>query len=273
MKKTHSAWIGGSTAVIALAWLVVAPASAAAQRADRGGETVGNASPAAAAAPAPVASAPATSAPASAGPSSSGDGDSRSGRADRSGGRSGSSGGTAVRREGGTKSGGSQTGSNGSTVANGESGGRRARDGQNLGTAVPRGSVPIGTGGGVIFVPGGYGFYPWGYGGLGFGGYYGGYYDPWYYGGGGYPSYYPSQSQDDNGSLRLKVKPREASVYTDGYFAGHVDDFDGALQKLHLSAGPHRIEIRDPNYDTLTFDVRIQSDETITYRGDLTKIK
>jgi hypothetical protein len=118
-------------------------------------------------------------------------------------------------------------------------------------------------------VPDGYGFYPWGYGGLGFGGYYGGYYDPFGGGyGGGYPTYYPAQD-DDEGAVRIKVTPREASVYADGYFVGHVDDFDGLLQKLHLSTGPHRIEVRAPQYETLTFDVRIERDQTITYRGEL----
>jgi hypothetical protein len=139
---------------------------------------------------------------------------------------------------------------------------------------VPRDQAPRrpGEGGPVIVVPGG--FYPWGYGGLGFGGFYGGYFDPWYdpYGyGGGYPAVYPS-SRDDDGAVRIKVKPREAAVYADGYFVGHVDDFDGALQKLRLDPGPHRIEIREPKYETLTFDVRIDTRQTITYRGEMKKI-
>jgi hypothetical protein len=151
-----------------------------------------------------------------------------------------------------------------------------------VGTAVPRdGSIDRDRGGrGVIIIPGGY--YPWGYGGLGFGGYYGGgYYDPWYgypgygygggYYGGGFGTYVPSRS-DDDGAIRLSVKPREASVYVDGYYAGKVDDFDGRLQRLHLSAGPHRIEVRLPSYESLAFDVRIEPDQTITYHGDLKKL-
>jgi PEGA domain len=124
--------------------------------------------------------------------------------------------------------------------------------------------------------PFGFGFYPWGYGGLGFG-----YYDPWspygagYGGYGGYGGSYPSYSSgqsDDEGAVRIRVKPREASVYTDGYFVGHVDDFDGLLQKLHLSTGPHRIEVRGPQYEPLTFDVRIERGQTITYRGELRRL-
>jgi hypothetical protein len=124
----------------------------------------------------------------------------------------------------------------------------------------------------VIFVPGGYGFYPWGYGGLGLAGYYGGYYDA--FDTFGPPAYYfPAQNgSDEDGALRLKVKPRNASVYVDGYYVGHVDDFNGVLQRLHLSPGPHRIEIRDDKYEPLTFDVNITSDHTITYQGELKKI-
>ena len=130
----------------------------------------------------------------------------------------------------------------------------------------------------MIIVPGGYGFYPWGYGGLGLGGYYGGYYDPldpYGYGGYGGYGYGPygggsySRQDDDDGAVRIKVKPREASVYVDGYYVGHVDDFDGVLQRLHLASGPHRLEIRAPEYETLTVDVRIIPDETITYRGEM----
>ena len=136
------------------------------------------------------------------------------------------------------------------------------------GTAVARrGAPPYGDGDDIdIYVPGGY--YPWGYGGFGFGGYYGGYYDPWY----GYDAYYGGQPYYANigdGSLRLKVKPREATVYVDGYYVGRVDDFDGMFQRLHIEPGPHRIEIRADGYETLEFEVRMLPDRTTTYEGEL----
>jgi PEGA domain len=149
---------------------------------------------------------------------------------------------------------------------------------QPVGTAVPRGTTPPPPGSGLIFVPGGYygygyGYYdPWAFGAAGYG-FYGGYYDPWY---GGYPgdpqagTFTPS---NDEGKLRLKVKPREAEVYVDGYYAGQVDDFDGIFQRLHLDSGAHRIEIRAPGYESLSFDVRITPDHTTTYEGELKKIQ
>ena len=149
------------------------------------------------------------------------------------------------------------------------------------GAAVRRGSAP--GSGGTIVISEGTGFYPWGYaGGIAgaglYDGYYDGYYgayDPWY---GWFPAYAPiavsgggSSGPDDTGALRLKVKPLDANVYVDSFYVGIVDDFDGAFQKLKLERGPHRIEIRSPQHVPVTFDVMIQEDLTITYRGELPK--
>lgn len=45
------------------------------------------------------------------------------------------------------------------------------------------------------------------------------------------------------GSVRIQVEPRHAEVFVDGYFAGHVDDFDGAFQRLDLGPGEHEIQV------------------------------
>jgi hypothetical protein len=130
---------------------------------------------------------------------------------------------------------------------------------------VPREGAPPHPGGAPV-IPGGY--YPWGYGGFGFGAYYGGYwgpYDPWY---GGYPSY-----GGYSGSLRLKVTPRTASVYVDGYYVGMVDEFDGIFQRLPIEPGPYTIEIRADGYQTLTFDVRVLPDRTTTLEADLERLR
>ena len=136
------------------------------------------------------------------------------------------------------------------------------------GEAVERRGAPPGRGSGAIVIPDDYyygGYYPWGYGGFGLAGYYGGYYDPWYYG-----SYYPGDySRRDDGAVRLKVKPEEAEVYVDGYYAGRVDDFDGIFQRLRIEPGPHRIEMRADGYAPLVFEVRVLPDRTITYEGEL----
>ncbi|HEX7487030.1 MAG TPA: PEGA domain-containing protein, partial [Vicinamibacterales bacterium] len=71
------------------------------------------------------------------------------------------------------------------------------------------------------------------------------------------------------GALKLKVEPQDAEVYVDGYYMGVVDDFNGTFQRMELEAGAHHLEIRAPGFQTITFDVRIEPNETVTYRGDL----
>jgi len=152
------------------------------------------------------------------------------------------------------------------------------------GVAVPRTARPSSAGPVIIYNPWGYGRnYGYGYGSFGLGYFYYDpyWYDPYYwgypYGSYGYGSY-GSYSQGsygsslDTGALKLKVKPREAQVFVDGYYVGVVDDFDGIFQKLQLDSGAHRIEIRAEGYEPLAFDVRIEFDETITYRGELQKL-
>jgi hypothetical protein len=115
-------------------------------------------------------------------------------------------------------------------------------------------------------------YYPYGYGAFGLGYFY---YDPYYWGSAyGYPAYTPFRGYDygyATGELRLDVSPRNAEVYVDGYFAGHVDDFDGIFQSLELEEGTYRIEIVAPGFAPLQFDVRIYAGRKITYRGDLAR--
>ena len=308
MKHPFSTATGIAFALAIPAWLATTPVSAQ-SKVNGGGDGGGGARSAPAAAPSAPSGGGGASAPASGGGGSAGGaghaggGGSRSGEGGAGGhrgGATGSSGGYSAPRTGRTaESGGSATagsaaprgssGSGGSTVNNVPSGERgrrtgaegsgraentpgatggsgvpvysRPRDGgEPVGTAVPRGTTPQTGGGGGIFVPGGYV------------GDYGGYYDPWY---GGYPAG-PTVVQStsaDEGSLRLKIKPREAEVYVDGYYVGLVDDFDGIFQRLHLDSGPHRIEVRAAGYESLTFEVRITPEHTTTYQGELKKIQ
>jgi hypothetical protein len=71
------------------------------------------------------------------------------------------------------------------------------------------------------------------------------------------------------GDLRLKVRPRDAAVYVDGYYAGIVDDFDGFFQRLTLEVGPHVIEIEAPGLEAQVFDVYVDPSRTIDLHADL----
>jgi len=116
-------------------------------------------------------------------------------------------------------------------------------------------------------------FAPWSliYGSIGFSnyGFYGAY-------GPAYPYYSPyynngpwQASGYDIGGIRLKIRPRDAQVYVDGYYAGLVDDFDGTFQSLRLEQGGHKLEIHMPGYEDLELDVHVQPGRTITLQEDL----
>ena len=69
------------------------------------------------------------------------------------------------------------------------------------------------------------------------------------------------------------MKPNNAQVFIDGYYVGLVDSFDGAFQRLGIEAGAHKVEIRAEGYETAQLDVMVTPGETVTYKGDLKRIK
>jgi PEGA domain len=108
-----------------------------------------------------------------------------------------------------------------------------------------------------------YGYPTYGYPTYGYApGYDRGSYAPYGYGYGGY-------SGRPYGGVRIDVPQRDAEVYVDGYFVGVVNDFDGVFQQANIEAGPHRIEIRAPGFETVTFDVNVEPGRTITYRSSM----
>lgn len=120
--------------------------------------------------------------------------------------------------------------------------------------------------------------YPYAYGAFGLGYfYYDPYWSPWGpWGGWGYPGgyayygYYGGGQRDDLGKVRLDVKgPRDAQVLVDGYYAGELDDFDGAFQGLELESGTYRIEVVAAGFEPLTFDTRVTEGRKITLHGAL----
>lgn len=135
--------------------------------------------------------------------------------------------------------------------------------------AIPRSEAPSRPHRPIVIVrPNPWGWYydPWWYSGFGIGY---SYYSPWAWYGPGWGYHYPAATYAYDGKVRLKVKPRDAEVYVDNYYAGTVDDFDGTFQGLRLMPGGHKIEVRKPGYETLTYDVHVQPDRTITFRGEM----
>jgi len=107
----------------------------------------------------------------------------------------------------------------------------------------------------------GWGSYGYGYGyGVGFGYGYG--YRPYAY---PYP-YYAGGYYDWTGSARLQVSPKETEVFVDGYYVGRADEFDGALQRLHVEPGAHELEFYLNGYKTAKQPVLFRTAGTVTVR-------
>ena len=94
------------------------------------------------------------------------------------------------------------------------------------------------------------------------------------YGGGAYFDGYPDSVQGQLmpppaiGLLRFDVTPQSAQVFVDSFYAGTIADVE-AQRVLTLAAGPHRIELRAAGYQPVTFDVRIDPNDTVVYRAAL----
>jgi PEGA domain-containing protein len=63
-------------------------------------------------------------------------------------------------------------------------------------------------------------------------------------------------------SVRVEVQPNDAEVFVDGYYAGVVDDFDGAFQRLRLPPGQHEIVVRRDGYHSVKEDLYLTPDTT-----------
>ena len=82
-----------------------------------------------------------------------------------------------------------------------------------------------------------------------------------------YPFPYVAESH-----LRVNVKPSQASVYVDGFFAGKVAEFDGSLQRLHLLPGEHEVVVYLEGYRSLKQHLYLGPNATRTMTGSLEKL-
>jgi hypothetical protein len=91
------------------------------------------------------------------------------------------------------------------------------------------------------------------------------------------PSYsvqtYPNTSTSVTpGGLSFEITPPYAEVHVDGEYFGTVDQFSPTQAPLWLLPGRHRLEIRAPGFETMAFDVDVQSGQVIPYQGDLRRL-
>jgi hypothetical protein len=72
-----------------------------------------------------------------------------------------------------------------------------------------------------------------------------------------------------SGGLSFDIRPPQASVYVDGQYVGLVSQFSPDQPPLWLTPGRHRVEIHEPGFEAVAFDVDILPGQVIPYYGDL----
>jgi hypothetical protein len=78
------------------------------------------------------------------------------------------------------------------------------------------------------------------------------------------------QSQQSNlGGMSFEITPADAQVFVDGNAVGTVGEFTASSQPLGVTAGRHRVEIRQNGYKTMSFDVDIVAGQVIPYQGQM----
>lgn len=84
-----------------------------------------------------------------------------------------------------------------------------------------------------------------------------------------YPAYSTAAAVGAAGGLSFEITPPEAGVYVDGQYVGTVAQFTPDQPPLSLAPGRHHVEILEPGYEIVAFDVDIIPGEVIPYNGDL----
>lgn len=88
-----------------------------------------------------------------------------------------------------------------------------------------------------------------------------------------YPPYRSYRYAEPESHLRLNIKPKQAEVYVDGFFAGKVQEFDGALQRLHVTPGQHEIVVYLEGYRSMRQRLYLSPNITRTLDGSLERLR
>jgi len=75
-----------------------------------------------------------------------------------------------------------------------------------------------------------------------------------------------------HGDVKLQVTPKQAEVYVDGFYAGVVDDFDGAFKHLQTTPGGHAITLHLEGYRTVTENIYVRPDETVKMKDTMERL-
>jgi len=95
------------------------------------------------------------------------------------------------------------------------------------------------------------------------------FYDPFW---GPYYPYAPYPYAAPETAIRVEVKPKQAQVYVDGYYAGIADDLDGIFKNLRTTPGGHEISIRLDGYKTVNENIYVSPGSTFKLKLTLDKL-
>jgi hypothetical protein len=96
------------------------------------------------------------------------------------------------------------------------------------------------------------------------------------------PANYPAQAQGsvgvqpgqtDSGGVSLEITPNTAAVYVDGQYVGTVANFAPTMAPLALTQGRHRLKVRSPGYETMSFDADVKPGQVILFQGTMQPIR
>lgn len=77
---------------------------------------------------------------------------------------------------------------------------------------------------------------------------------------------------DQRAEVKVLVTPKTAAVYVDGFYAGIVDDFNGAFQSLPLPPGGHTIVLYLDGYRTARQSFYLRPGSTLKLREALARL-
>jgi len=73
-------------------------------------------------------------------------------------------------------------------------------------------------------------------------------------------------------AVKVDVKPKQAQVFVDGYYAGIADDLNGVFKHLRTTPGGHEISICLDGYRTMNQNIYVAPGTTFKLKLTLDKL-
>jgi PEGA domain-containing protein len=87
-----------------------------------------------------------------------------------------------------------------------------------------------------------------------------------------YPAYPAVRYARPDAAVRFDVKPKDAAVYVDGFYAGVAKDYSGVFQRLYTAPGGHEITLYLEGFRTHSERAYLSPDHTFKIRLRMEKL-